>query len=553
VLESRALEEKELAMKVPLVLSLILALAGVPAFAQHDHPEGGAPPDRLGSVHFVTSCNPSVEKDFDRSVALLHSFWFSAAIKAFDGVLAKDPGCAMAHWGIAMSWWGNPFGGFRTPKAIEDGAAAVEKAKAANAKTERERDYIAAVELLYKDAATLDQRTRTLAYEKAMEKVAAKYTDDPEARIFYALSLDQTNLPTDKTYANLLKAAEILEKEFKTQPDHPGIAHYIIHSYDVPALAPKALDAAQRYAKIAPDAPHALHMPSHTFTRVGYWQESIETNIASAAAARKDKNPSEELHALDYQTYAYLQTAQDKAAKRLVEEIPAIGAKIQLNAPGAAAPAPAGWFALAAIPARYTLERNDWAGAAKLTPQETRFPWIDAVTYFARALGAARSGNPAGAAKDVETLNALAGKLREAKDAYWTSQVEIQAKGASAWIAFAEGKKDEGIALMREAAAMEDLTEKSAISPGPIKPAHELLGEMLLEAGKPAEALLEFEATMKKEPNRFRGVYGAAVAAERSADKAKAKTYYSQLLKICEHGDAGARPELAAARKAATD
>jgi hypothetical protein len=540
-------------MKVVVLFALTVFFTGIPAFSQHDHPEGAAPPDRLGTVHFATSCNPAVEKDFDRSVALLHSFWFSAAIEAFQGVLAKDPACAMAHWGIAMSWWGNPFGGFRPPKAIEDGTAAVEKAKAANAKTERERDYIAAVELLYKDAATVDQRTRTLAYEKAMEKVAAKYTDDPEARIFYALSLDQTNLPTDKTYANLLKAAAILEKEFATQPDHPGIAHYIIHSYDVPSLAPKALDAAERYAKIAPDAPHALHMPSHTFTRVGYWQESIETNIASAEAARKDKAPSEELHALDYQTYAYLQTAQDRAAKTVLDQIPAIGAQIQVNAAGAAAPAPAGWFALAAIPARYALERNDFAGAAKLTPNETRFPWIDAVTYFARALGSARSGNPAAAAKDVETLSALTAKLREAKDSYWTGQLEIQTKAASAWIAFAEGRKEEGIALMREAAAMEDLTEKSAISPGPIKPARELLGEMLLEAGKAADALKEFEATMAKEPNRFRGVYGAAVAAERASDSAKAKQYYQQLLRICARGDQGGRPELEAARKAATD
>jgi hypothetical protein len=386
-----------------------------------------------------------------------------------------------------------------------------------------------------------------------MEQVAAKYKDDTEARIFYALSLDQTHLATDKTYANLLKAAEILEKEFKTQPDHPGIAHYIIHSYDVPALAPKALEAAERYAKIAPDAPHALHMPSHTFTRVGYWEKSIETNIASAKAAAKDNNASEELHALDYQTYAYLQTAQDQAAKKLVDAIPAIGAKIQLNVAGAAAPAPAGWYAMAAIPARYALERNDWTAAAALKPSESKFPWIDAVSYFARALGAARSGNPAAAKKDVETLNALAAKLKEAKDAYWTTQVEIQAKAASAWIAFAEGQKDQGIALMREAAAMEDLTEKSAISPGPIKPAHELLGEMLLEAGKPAEALAEFETTTKKEPNRFRGVYGAAVAAEKSNNSAKAKEYYKQLLQICEKGDQGARPELEAARKAATD
>ncbi len=542
-------------MKVPnlCIVGLAASLSAGPAFAQHEHSREGTPPERLGTVHFATSCSPEVEKDFDRSVALLHSFWFSEAIKAFQGVLAKDPGCAMAHWGIAMSWWGNPFGGFRPPKAIEDGTAAVENAKAAHAKTERERDYIAAVELLYKDAGTVDQRTRTLAYEKAMENVAAKYTDDTEARIFYALSLDQTNLPTDKTYANLLKAAEILEKEFKTQPDHPGIAHYIIHSYDVPPLAPRALDAANRYAKIAPDAPHALHMPSHTFTRVGHWQQSIETNLASAQAARKDKAPSEELHALDYQAYAYLQTAQDAAAKKVLDQIPAIGAQIQVNVAGGAAAAPAGWFALAAIPARYTLERNDWAGAAKLTPLETPFPWINAVTYFARALGAVRSGDPASAAKDVETLNALAAKLREAKDAYWTSQVEIQAKSAAAWIAFTEGKKDEGIALMRETAAMEDMTEKSAISPGPLKPAHELLGEMLLEAGKPADALAEFETTMKKEPNRFRGVYGAAIAAERASNASKAKQYYRELLQICERGDKSARPELEAARKAATD
>jgi hypothetical protein len=539
-------------MRLGLILALAASLTS-PAFAQHDHREGGKPPDRLGTVHFKTSCDPAVEKEFDRSMALLHSFWYSEAIKAFQGVVAKDPGCAMAQWGIAMSWWGNPFGGFRSPKALEEGASAVAKAKAANAKTERERDYVAAVELLYKDAATVDQRTRTLAYEKAMEKLSAKYPDDTEARIFYALALDQTHLATDKTYANLLKAAEILEKEYKLQPDHPGIAHYIIHSYDVPALAPKALDAAQRYAKIAPDAPHALHMPSHTFTRVGYWQESIDTNIASANAARKDKNPSEELHALDYQTYAYLQTAQDQAAKGVVDQVPAIGAQIQMNAPGAAAPAPAGWYAVAAIPARYALERNDWSAAAQLKSQETPFPWINAITPFARAIGAARSGNPAAAARDVETLNALAAKLKEAKDAYWTSQVEIQAKGASAWIAFAEGRKDEGIALMREAASMEDLTEKSAISPGPLKPAHELLGEMLLEAGKPAEALKEFEATMKKEPNRFRGVYGAAVAAEKASDSAKAKQYYKQLLQICARADKAGRAELEAARKATTD
>jgi hypothetical protein len=532
------------------VLSSVLSAAGrAGAAPQHQH-ESSRTPERLGSVRFVTSCSPAVEKDFDRAVALLHSFWYSAAIAAFDGVLEKDPQCAMAYWGIAMSWWSNPFGGFRSAKALQSGRAAVEKAKAAGAKTERERDYIAAVESLYKDYDTVAQRSRTLAYENAMEQLAAKYQDDAEARIFYALALDQTALPTDKTYANYLKAAAILEKEFKLQPDHPGIAHYIIHSYDVPSLAPRALDAARRYAKIAPDAPHALHMPSHTFTRVGYWQESIETNIASAAAARKDNAPSEELHALDYQVYAYLQTAQDGAAKKVLDATPAIGAQIDMDAPGAAAPPPAGLFALAAIPARYALERNAWAEAVELQPRETRFPWADAVTYFARALGAARSGNPAAARKDIEKLASLQNALKEAKDVYWAEQVEIQRQAASAAAAYAEGKKEEAVALMRKAADMEDATEKSAISPGPIKPARELLGELLLEAGRPEEALKEFETTTKKEPNRFRGVYGAARAAEAGGYREKAGTYYAELLEICKGADQPNRAELLTARKA---
>jgi hypothetical protein len=529
-------------------LAAALLVSAGAVTAQHEH--GGAPPDRLGTVHFETSCSPDVTKDFDRAVALLHSFWFSSAIEAFQGVLKKDPTCAMADWGIAMSWWSNPFGGFRPKSALEKGLAAIADAKAHPAKTEREREYVAAVETLFKDADTVDQRTRTLAYEKAMQALSAKYPDDTEARIFYALSLDQTALPTDKTYANQLKAAAILEKEFKSQPDHPGIAHYIIHSYDVPALAPKALDAANRYSKIAPDAPHALHMPSHTFTRVGYWQDSIESNIASAAAARKDNAASEELHALDYQVYAYLQTAQDEAAKKVVAEAPAIGAKITMNTPGAAAPAPAGHFAIAAIPARYALERGAWAEAAKLEPHETPFPWADAVTHFARALGAARSGDLASASKDVEKLAALRDKLREAKDAYWSQQVEIQRQVASAWIAYASGKIEDGLSMMREACAMEDQTEKSAVSPGPIKPARELYGEMLLEAKRPKEALEQFELTMKKEPNRFRGVYGAAMAAQAAGDAAKAKGLYQELLKICAKADQPGRPELQSARKA---
>lgn len=525
------------------VLLTLVALGAAPGAAQEQH-DHGAPAGRLGTVHLATSCNAAVAKDFDRAVAMLHSFWFSAAIDTFNAVLKTDPACTMAHWGIAMSWWGNPFGGFRSPQALQNGQAAIEKAKAAPAKTERERAYLAAVETLYHDFATVDQRTRTLAYEKAMEQLAAKYQEDPEARIFYALALDQTALPTDKTYANQLKAAAILEKEFARQPEHPGITHYIIHSFDVPALAPRALSAARRYAKIAPAVPHALHMPSHTFTRVGSWQESIDANIESAASARKDGAASEELHALDYQVYAYLQTAQDAAARKRMDEISSIGDRIQVSAPGAAAPAPAGFFALAAIPARYALERNAWAEAARLTPRESPFPWTEAITYFARAIGKARTKDAAGAQTDVEKLVTLRDGLRKAKDAYWSEQVEIQRLAAAAWVALAQGRTDEALKLAQEAADAEDATEKSAITPGPIQPARELLGDMLLELGRPADALKEFETSMKKEPNRFRALYGAARAAEATGDRQKARDYSRTLIEICKRADKPGRREL---------
>jgi hypothetical protein len=533
-----------------LTVAITVSALGAASFAQqtdqHDH---GAASGRLGAVHLTTSCAPAVQKEFDRGVALLHSFWFSAAIDAFTTVLKSDPRCVMAHWGIAMSWWGNPFGGFRSPQALQAGLAATAAGKASGAGTDREKAYLAAVELLFRDATTLDQRTRTVAYEKAMEALAAKYADDIEARIFYALALDQTALPTDKTYANQLKAAAILEREFKSQPEHPGLAHYIIHSFDVPALAPRALDAARRYAKIAPDAPHALHMPSHTFTRVGAWQDSIETNLASAAAARKDNAVTEELHALDYQAYAYLQTAQDAAAKRTVDAIAALGGKIQTGGAGNAAPPPAGYYALAAIPARYALERDAWADAAALTPRQTPFAYADAVTHFARALGAARSGNTAAARADIERLAALGDALKKANDAYWAEQVEIQRRAALAWATLAEGREAEALTLMREAADMEDATEKAAVTPGPIKPARELLGNMLLQLNRPVEALAAFETTLKKEPNRFRATYGAARAAEAAGERQKASTYYRSLLQIAKTADQPGRPELAEARK----
>jgi hypothetical protein len=540
-------------MKTPLSLLCaigFLLIGGWSAEAQHQH-DTGAPPQRLGTVQFSTSCGAAVKDEFNRGVALLHSFWFSAAIESFTKVLARDPGCAMAHWGIAMSWWGNPFGGFRSPAALAAGRAAVEEARAAAPKTPREQDYVNAVAELYKAYETVDQRTRILAYEKAMEQLATKHTADFEARIFYALALDQSALPTDRTYANQLKAGAILEKELPAHPDHPGIAHYIIHSYDVPPLAPRALDAARRYAKIAPDAPHALHMPSHTFTRVGYWDESIETNLASAAAARKDNAASEELHALDYQVYAYLQLAKDGAAKKVLDSLPPIAARIRVSGAENAAPAPAGFFAAAAIPARHALERHAWREAAALEPRDTPFPWATAITHFARALGAARSGNPAGAVSEVEKLASLSAALKAKNDVYWAGQVDIQRRVAGAWVAFAEGRQDEGLAMLRDASDMEDATEKSAVTPGPLAPARELLGEMLLEAKRPKDALVEFEKTMKKEPNRFRGLYGAAMAAEAAGDPARARSYYQTLVEMCREADAPVRPELETARSKA--
>jgi tetratricopeptide (TPR) repeat protein len=537
-----------------IVLGVTLGSASI-APAQTARPGG----ERLGKVHFDTSCAPSVGEEFDHAMALLHSFEFPDAISGFTRVLQGDPTCGIAQWGIAMSTWGNPFGGLRSPKVLQDGLAAADKAQAIGAKTDREREYIAAVALLYRNADALDHRARTLAYEKAMEQLYTKHPTDLEAAAFYALSVDQTALPTDKTYANQLKAAAILEKLYKVEPDHPGVTHYLIHSYDVPALAPRALPYARKYANLAPDAPHALHMPAHTFTRVGSWQESIDTNIRSHDVSMQRHDIGEGLHAWDYEMYAYLQTAQDAAAKTILDGV----AEIVAHPPAAGGgrgdmPAMpgmpgmiggAGGWAAAAIPARWTLERGAWSEAAALTPRPSPQPYVEAITRFARALGDARSGKPDLAKAEIDALRALHDKEVQAKDVYWTTQLEIQRQSAEGWMLWAQGRKDEGVRALTEAAALEDTTDKSAITPGPLAPAHELLGEMLLEANQPANALKAFEANLKKEPNRFRSVYGAGRAAEAAGDRAKARTYYSQLVKICERGDRQARQDLEHARQ----
>ncbi|MBZ5555866.1 MAG: hypothetical protein LAO77_01190 [Acidobacteriia bacterium] len=530
----------------------ILAILTCPAVAQ-DHDHGQAPVEKLGTVHFETSCSAAAQPLFDRAVALLHSFEFQRAIDGFTAVLKADPSCSMANWGIALSRWGNPFAaGLRPPAQLQLGREAIERATSPLPPTERERKYIDAVGVLYGNFERVAQDARLRAYRDSMAALATVYSLDDEATIFFALSLAVAADPADKTYASQLRAGALLEKLFAAHPDHPGLAHYIIHTYDVPPLADRALEAARRYATIAPSAPHALHMPSHTFTRVGYWQESIDTNIASAASAKREGATGEELHATDYQMYAYLQTGQDRAAGKLIAALPEIASRFNPTAGGGAAPPSAAYFALAAIPARYALERGAWADAVKLVPRTTPFPYTEAMTYFARALGAARLRQPATMREAIDALAQIHDRLAKSGETYWAEQVEIQRHAASAWLTLVEGRKDDAVAAMRAVALREDATEKNAVTPGPLAPARELLGEMLLEVTQPAAAMTEFEATLKKEPNRFRALAGAAKAATAIGDRTSARKYYDQLLKVCARADTPGRPELVDARKAVT-
>lgn len=532
---------------------ILLALVCLPLLShsmfsqEHSHASG-----LLGTVHFATSCDPNTEPDFNRAVALLHSFEFSRAVAGFKDVLKTDPSCGIAYWGIALSQWSNPFApGAKDKIQLAAGKASADLGRSIGAKTDRERAYISAVSALYNDFETTTQRSRLLAYRDAMEAVASKYPDDKEAQIFYALSISASEDPADKTYAGRLKSGAILEKLFQTEPNHPGLAHYIIHNYDVPPLAARSLDAARRYSKIAPDAPHALHMPSHTFTRTGYWQESIDTNIAAASAAKRDGETAEELHASDYEIYAYLQTGQDEAAHRIVTSLPEISLRFDPNkiVGGAGGPA-AGYFALAAIPARYALERGDWRQASQLTARETPFFHTDAITWFARGLGAAHLGQVQAAYDAAAALDQLRARLLKSGENYWALQIQIQQQELKAWALMAENKKADAIREMELAAQLEDGTEKSAVTPGPLAPARELLGQMLLANNQSAQALDQFEATLKKEPGRFRALYGAARAAQLANQSELSRKYFSELLRICKHTDQPGRPELIEARKA---
>ena len=517
--------------------SLIIAAAAAglvvtqPAFGQTDD-------TKLGKVHFETSCKPEAQKHFDRAMLYQHSFWYRASQQAFEEVLKADPDCGIAYWGIALSLLWNPH--VPTPaKNLAEGAPMIAKGKSVGARSQRERDYIDALAVMYADYEKVDHRTRVMAYAKAMEALAQRYPNDDEAQIHYALALNTSASPADKTYANQLKGAAILEPIAERQPQHPGVAHYLIHLYDYPPIAEKGLNAARLYAKIAPDAAHAQHMPSHIFTRVGYWKESIDSNTVSRRVAKDAKDFHDQLHAMDYQVYAYLQLGQDNKAKEVIDEMMTVAGFTETYFVGP--------YALAASPARYAMERGDWKAAAELTVRPTPLANIEAMTHFARALGAARSGNPEAAKPEIARLGELRDRLREAKDAYWSEQVDIQARVAAAWVLYAEGRYDDALNAMSAAADAEDKTEKHPVTPGVPKPARELYGAMLLERDRPAEALAAFEATLKKEPNRLGAYVGAAKAAEKTGDKVKARDYSEKIVAIAGGADQ-TRTEVADAR-----
>jgi Tfp pilus assembly protein PilF len=511
----------------------LLLSSAAPAFAEDREDT------QFGSVHFQTSCNEVAQRRFDRAMRYQHSFWYRESKQIFEETLAADPGCAIAYWGIALSLLFNPHIATPAPN-LPLGQAALEKGKSLGAKTQRERDYIDALAVVYADYDKQTFGQRVQKYLKAVEALAQRYPDDDEAQIAYAITLNVAASPNDKTYANQLKGAAILEPIFKHQPRHPGVAHYLIHLYDYPQIAEKGLDAARRYAEIAPAAPHAQHMPSHIFTRVGYWKESISSNAASARAAKANKEWADQLHAMDYLVYAHLQLAQDKQARAVVDEM--------IETKGYDPAVRGAPFAIAAGEARYMVERNDWKGAAALELRPSKFAYVDALTHFARALGAAHVGKLDDAKTSIAELTALREKLRQAKDDYWSEQVDIQWQVASAWLLHAEGKREQALAMARDAAGAEDKTEKSIVTPGQLAPARELYGAMLLERGMAAEALAQFEAVLQKEPNRFNAFAGAAASAERAGDRKKARDYSEKLLALAGN-EGSSRPALVAARQ----
>jgi hypothetical protein len=491
--------------------------------------------DALGKVTFPTSCEPKVQALFERGVAQLHSFWFTTAGKTFESVLEQDSTCAIAAWGIAVNIAGNPLLGPPGPKESQAALVAIERGKAIGAKTQRERDWIGAIEAYYRDYDKVPPRQRVDAYLEAMRQLALKYPDDDEARIYYALALQVAALPSDKTYANQLKSAEILEGVFAKYPQHPGAAHYLIHAYDYPPLAEKGLDAANKYAAIAPAAPHARHMPSHIYSMLGRWDESIRSNLSSLTVQ------PEYYHALDFIVYARLQLGQYEKARSEIEA----GLQLAARKP----PTITGYLnAVAAMPARYAIERADWKAAAALPVTNLRWDYAESITRFARGLGLARSGDLAGAKSEIEALQGLQRDRAQAGDAYWADRIDEEIKAVTAWAAMGAGDRPRAETLMRAAADSEDASVKSVAMELRLYPMREMLAELLLEEGKADAALTEFEASARENPNRYRGLYGAARASEKAGKRDAARDYYRRLLALTEGADPG-RAELKQARE----
>ncbi|MCW8087827.1 hypothetical protein [Sabulicella glaciei] len=522
------------------LLAAGLAAAPLAVYAQsHDHGHAGGGAAVLGRVHFPVQCSPEAQAAFDEGMKLQHSFWYQAAGQAFQQVRQHDPGCTMAYWGEALSLLTNPYSP-PSPENLRRGRTLLDEARRAGARNEREAAYVDALSQVFAGDDLTQHRARLGDFRDAMGRLHARFPDDAEAAIQYALLLGVAASPADKTYADQLRGATILEAEWERQPEHPGIVHYLIHLYDYPPLAARGVRAAERYATLAADAAHALHMPSHIFTRIGRWEGSIESNQRSAERAVATGDVDGEFHALDYMVYAYLQTGQDEAARRALASAG--------RARSAQPPRNTHAFAAAAMPARLALERGAWPEAAALPAptQAGAYPYTNALTHFARAIGLARSSRPAEAAADIDALRHIAEALR-ARDAYWAEQVDIQRQSAEGIALLAAGRNEDGLAALRIAAERESRTDKHVVTPGPLAPARELLAEALLETGHPADALREFEAVQQTEPRRFRAVAGAARAAEQAGDPATARRHYAALLEIAPNADA-TRAELAQAR-----
>ena len=536
-------------MNVVLMASA-LALAAVGPEHSHEHPP------QLGKLSFATTCTPAAQALFQQGVGWLHSFEYRRAEQTFSQAATADPRCGIAEWGIAMSYY-HPLWDGPTPAELEKGKSAIEKAKAAGAKSERERSYIAALDTFYRDSNRLDLRTRAYAYSEAMGRLHDRYPQDDEAAVFDALSLIAAGtMDGDPAFPKQRRAGAILNQVLAKNPDHPGVAHYLIHSFDYPSLAELALPAARRYATIAPDSAHAQHMPSHIFTRLGLWDEAISSNQAAEAAARAYAKSSgmpgawdQQLHAMDYLAYAYLQTGQDREADQILDELKKIA--------HADPPTRTVAYAVTAIPARLALERRRWRDAASLElPPNlnglaalSNHKWAVAHIHFAKAVGAARSGDAALAGAEVAKLAAMEQALTIAPGEYdWRKQIAIERQIAEAWTAYAVGKHDDALRLMRAAADLDDATEKNPVTPGAILPGREQLGELLLDLGRPGEALKEYEESLQRAPRRLAGLYGAARSAKLAGDTGKASRYFVELAKITEHGDA-ARAEVKTARQ----